>query len=202
MGSIILKYESAIFGKRNNMQPESPNLTKKTRISPRGWILLGYALDIIGIISIIIALIVPFQLFLPACSYKDGTFNIPYRATFTDNGFFMVGIIRGMIVRGMILVQGPDNSSINFSINNSEGEAVFGPSIIKGRYFFEFQSQNSSGSYEIILENLTNEPLYVYLIIWLYYYNILFACIGVGVLICGIIMGLLGYDEVRTKAES
>ena len=176
------------------MQPEPSSLRKKG-ISLKVWIILGYALDIIGIAAIIIALMIPFHLFLPAWRYKDGTFTIPYRATYTDNGFFMEGTIRGMIVRGMIIIQGPDNS-LNFTIINSDGETVLGPNIIAGRYTFEFQPQDSSGSYKIILENQTNETLYIYLIVWLYYYNILFVSLGIVILICGIIMGLYGYNRL------
>jgi hypothetical protein len=177
--------------KRKNMQPEPSSLMKKVRISPRSWTLLGYTLDVIGIIMIIMALIFPFYLFLPAWSHKDGTFNInPQSKTYTDYHFYIGGIIRGMV-----LMQDSGNSSITITIIYPKGETIIsptgdimlGPSIITGRYIFEFQTKET-GLYKVILNNQMNASISIYIIIWQYYYNVLFACLGTGFFICGLIM--------------
>ena len=142
---------------------------------------LALVLDIVGILVIAVSLFFPFHFFLPPWAHRDVSLEVEaYKTVYIECDFFM-----GSVVRGMVLTPGEGKRDIDFYMEDSSGQSVLAREGIEERYFFEFHPQNT-GLYRLVLDNKMETPRSVYVIIWQYYYNILFSCLGLGVFICGV----------------
>ena len=155
----------------------------RAKLSPRTWLYLGVVLDALGILVIVVSYLVPFHFFLPPWNYRDATLEVDaHKAVPMECDF-----LTGSIIRGMVLNLGEENRGIDFYIEDSGGETLLRRDGILERYMFEFRPQDT-GLYRLVLDNTIETPRSVYVIVWQYYYNILFLCLGFGIFISGVVL--------------
>lgn len=166
-------------------------------LKKRGPVLLG-----LGILLLIGSYLIPFQLFLPAWTHWDGTFDL---GPGKRNGPY-IGLYWGSMVRGMLLITGANND-IELSIENINGRVIIPARIVADTYYFEFTSPDNSMYHFTFSNNMSiNSSKSVYWIVWAYWYNLVFLAFGFLFLSVGIVMTLRDekifqeLETVRTDA--
>lgn len=154
----------------------------------------GFTVIVLGVALLASSFLIPFHSFLPAWTYRDGSYTIKAR----EQSTLSIGLFSGSIVRGMLVITGGDGS-ISFRVEDSGAKVVTPQERARDRYFFEFQPIKTD-SYVFILDNSDDSAEQsVYWIVWVYYYNFLFLFSGIILLVAGAIAMLIEERRLSRK---